>query len=102
MKILFFRACALAASCSERYNHVAELENRNKNEKPFAEFTVFPDNVLPLPFTLTNPFAEDDDEESDRDPLVPVLDNMLRSLINERDHEYARTVISIWTPCTVN
>ena len=34
----FFRACALAASCSERYNHVAELENRNKNEKPFAEF----------------------------------------------------------------
>ena len=83
------RACALAASCSERYNHVAELENRNKNEKPFAEFTVFPDNVLPLPFTLTNPFSEDDDEESDRDPLLSILDTMIRNLSNERDHEYS-------------
>ena len=83
----YYRACALAACCSERYNNVAEFENRNKNEKPFAEFTVLPNNALSSPlFKLTNPFSEDNDEESDRDR---VLDTMLLNLINERGHEYS-------------
>ena len=63
----YYMACA-KPGCCEPYDHIYELKNHNSNEKPFAEVTVAPvrkDNALSLPFKLTNPLSEDDDEESD-------------------------------------
>ena len=83
----YYRACAMAARYSELYHYNKELKNRNSNEKPFAEFTVVPvikDNALSSPFNLTNPLSEDNDEESDFDP---VLNTLLRDMVTKFGEE---------------
>ena len=64
----YYRACAAADCCSDPYDYIQELKNRNSNKNPFVEVTV-------APVRKDNPLSEVDDEESDS-----ALNTMLRDV----------------------